>query len=115
GVTAHRHETNRGKGEALKTGFAYALDRGYDCVITIDADGQHDPHDLAGFLPALDRFDLILGNRMEEGAAIPKLRHLANLSSSFIVSALCGQKILDSQTGFRAYSATLLRAVQLDC
>src|SRR5262245_51723248 len=114
-ATVHRHEYNLGKGTALKTGFNYALEHGYDYVITIDADGQHDPDDLKGFLPLLGQFDLILGNRMEERAHVPPLRRLANMSANFIVSALCGQQIHDSQTGFRAYTAALLRAVQLHC
>jgi glycosyltransferase involved in cell wall biosynthesis len=115
GAIVHRHKTNRGKGAALKTGFNYVLDHSYDWVITMDADGQHDPHDLAAFLPLSDRFDLILGNRMEESARVPWLRRLANLSACSIVSTLCAQRILDSQTGFRAYSAALLRAVRLHC
>jgi glycosyltransferase involved in cell wall biosynthesis len=115
GVLVKRLEKNQGKGEALKTGFAYALAQGYDVVITMDADGQHDAQDIRNFLPLLDRYDLILGSRFEPGANTPFVRRAANLASSFIVSTMCGQRILDSQTGFRSYSAKLIQEVELDC
>jgi glycosyltransferase involved in cell wall biosynthesis len=115
GALVHRLEQNHGKGDALKTGFAYALDHGYDLVITIDADGQHDPEDLRLFLPVAEQFDLVLGNRFEAHSFSPFLRRLANRASSRIVSTICGQRIHDSQTGFRSYSSRLIRNVQLTC
>jgi glycosyltransferase involved in cell wall biosynthesis len=114
GAMVHRLKENRGKGAALKEAFKYALDAGYDRVITIDSDGQHDPADLANFLPLLEQYDLILGNRMGDRESVPPLRRAANLTSSFIISVLAGQRIHDSQTGFRAYSAELLRGVKLN-
>lgn len=115
GAIVERLKTNMGKGRALKSGFTYALANEYESVVTMDADGQHDAHDIAGFLPLLDRYDLVLGNRMEDRAAIPKLRLIANTVSSLLVSARCGQRIYDSQTGFRSYSAALLKRVRLTC
>jgi glycosyltransferase involved in cell wall biosynthesis len=50
GALVLQHAANRGKGGALKTGFAYALEHGYDAVITLDADGQHLPHEIPKFL-----------------------------------------------------------------
>jgi glycosyltransferase involved in cell wall biosynthesis len=114
GAIVLRLEKNRGKGEALKVGFRYALEHNCDWVVTIDGDGQHDPSDLVNFLPLIGSYDLLLGNRMENGASVPLLRRAANLCSSRIVSALCGQRIFDSQTGFRSYKATFLRQVTLD-
>jgi glycosyltransferase involved in cell wall biosynthesis len=115
GATVLRMAKNMGKGAALKAGFAHALERSYNTVITMDADGQHDPRDLEFFLPVAGQYDLVLGNRMEEQARIPALRRIANLTSSRIVSAVSGQPIFDSQSGFRAYSLALLRQVRLDC
>jgi glycosyltransferase involved in cell wall biosynthesis len=114
GAMVYRLPANLGKGEALKTGFAYALEHNYDHVITMDADGQHDPRDIAHLLPLADRYDLILGNRMEESRSVPLIRRLANRTSSRIVSILCGRHIFDSQTGFRSYSAVLLRELSLN-
>src|SRR6185436_3369826 len=73
----------------------------------MDGDGQHAPEDIAHFLPLLDKYDLILGNRMEDSGRVPLLRRIANQSSSLIVSALCVRRIYDSQTGFRAYRTDL--------
>jgi glycosyltransferase involved in cell wall biosynthesis len=113
GAMVHRLKTNAGKGEALKAGFTYAIDTGYDWVLTMDGDGQHAPEDINNFFPLLDQFDLILGNRMEDSDRVPLLRRIANRSSSLIVSVLCGRRIYDSQTGFRAYRTDLLRRISL--
>lgn len=113
GAVVHRMNVNRGKGEALKHGFQYAIEQGRDCVMTIDGDGQHDPDDIPGFLPLIGQYDLILGNRMGDSGSVPLLRRLANFSSSLLVSAACGQRIPDSQTGFRVYTTRLLREVPL--
>ncbi|UCG24439.1 MAG: glycosyltransferase family 2 protein, partial [Chloroflexota bacterium] len=56
---------NQGKGAALRAGFRQAIDDGYDAVVTLDADGQHDPAEIPKFLDAYDRLgsDLIIGKR----------------------------------------------------
>ena len=93
--------------------FGVAIQEQYDWLFTIDADGQHDPDDLKGFFPLLNDYDLILGNRMTDAGRVPLVRRLANRTSSAIVSALCGTRIEDSQTGFRAYRVDLLRRLDL--
>src|SRR5579884_3570904 len=113
GAMTHRFAENRGKGEALKTAFEYAIGEGYDWVFTMDGDGQHAPDDLPNFFPLLDHYDLILGNRMEDKTKVPLVRRVANLSSSLLVSIVCGKWIHDSQTGFRAYNTKMLRALDL--
>lgn len=113
GALTHRFAVNRGKGVALKYAFEYALGQGYDWIFTMDGDGQHAADDLKNFFPLLDRFDLVIGNRMNDRRGVPLLRRLANFSSSLLVSMICGQWIPDSQSGFRAYSAKLLRSVEL--
>src|SRR5262249_26996878 len=113
GAIVEGFEHNHGKGAALQKGFSYALKCGYDYVITMDADGQHDPADLGKFVDRLDQYDLILGNRMDHASVMPVFRRLANIVSSRIVSVLSGRRIHDSQTGFRSYSARLLRGIHL--
>src|SRR5437588_3900733 len=71
GAMTHRFATNRGKGEALKTAFEYAVGQGYDWVFTMDGDGEHVASDLPKFFPLLDRYDLILGNRPNTRHGIP--------------------------------------------
>lgn len=113
GAMTHRLPVNVGKGEALKTAFAYAIEQSYDWVFTLDGDGQHDPRDIENFLPLLPDFDLVLGDRMAESSKVPLLRRVANLTSSLVISILSGQRIRDSQTGFRAYRTELLRQISL--
>ena len=113
GARVLRHEQNRGKGEALKTAFASAIQGDYDWLFTIDGDGQHDPNDLPGFFPLLNDYDLILGNRMSDAGRVPIIRRMANRISSAIVSVLSGTTVKDSQTGFRAYRVSLLRSLDL--
>jgi glycosyltransferase involved in cell wall biosynthesis len=115
GAAVHRLRKNSGKGEALRAGFAYALAHRYDYILTMDGDGQHDAEDIPKFFPLLERYDLVLGSRLEARASAPLIRRLANFTSSLLVSALCGFRIPDSQTGFRAYSAELIRKVHLKC
>jgi glycosyltransferase involved in cell wall biosynthesis len=114
GAMVHRLPRNMGKGEALKTGFSYAIDQNYDWVFTLDGDGQHDPKDLQRFFPLLESYDLILGSRMSDASRIPFRRRWANWFLSLIVSILSFRRIEDSQTGFRAYRTRMLREVRLD-
>lgn len=104
---------NRGKGHALKAGFRFAIDQGYDWVITMDGDAQHDPEDLPACLGALNGLDLLLGNRMTDTSSMPLLRRFANRLSTWLVSRAAGIRIHDSQTGFRAYSRRLLERLEL--
>jgi len=115
GAHVLRHPANRGKGAALKTGFAYALDNGYDAVITLDADGQHLPHEIPKFVEcrAQSGADLIIGGRAHLfGQMLPR-RRMANRFSAWSIAKASKTGITDSQSGFRLYSAKLLRNVKL--
>lgn len=115
GAIVLRHDVNLGKGAALKTGFAWALENGYDGVITLDADGQH----LAGEIPkfvaerASSGADLIIGGRSHLfGQMLPRRRN-ANRFSAWCIAKCAGVRITDSQSGFRFYSRELLQATKL--
>jgi len=115
GAEVVTHPINRGKGAALKTGFAWALERGYDIVITLDADGQHLPREIPKFLRAREEThaDLIIGGRSHLfGEMLPR-RRMANRFSAWSISKASGKRITDSQSGFRLYSANLLRNIRL--
>jgi glycosyltransferase involved in cell wall biosynthesis len=111
GATVIDHPENRGKGAALKTGFAYAIEKGYDAVITLDGDGQHDPAAVPQFIEALERTgaDIVVGTRMHAVGAMPKLRIWTNRTTSRVVSFLSRQVIPDSQSGFRIIRVSALR------
>jgi glycosyltransferase involved in cell wall biosynthesis len=112
-VISHPH--NRGKGAALKTGFAWALEHGFDAVITLDADGQHLPHEIPKFIAAREetRGDLIIGGRSHLFERMLPRRRLANRFSAWSIARASGTDVTDSQSGFRLYSANLLRNVHL--
>jgi glycosyltransferase involved in cell wall biosynthesis len=115
GADVVSYPTNRGKGGALKAGFAWALEHGYDAVITLDADGQHLPREIPKFLRASEETgaDLIIGGRAHLfGEMLPR-RRLANRFSAWSIAKASGARITDSQSGFRLYSANLLRNVRL--
>ncbi len=111
GATVIRHLNNRGKGEALKTGFRFLVARGFDAVLTLDADGQHDPDDI----PALvSRFEegaagIVIGTRMAQRDKIPRYRLIPNLVGNFFLSRASGRPIADSQCGMRVYAARVLK------
>jgi glycosyltransferase involved in cell wall biosynthesis len=115
GAIVLRHEVNRGKGAALKTGFHYALERNFDGVVTLDADAQHLPSEISKFLRARRErgADLIIGGRAHLFAQMLPRRRMANRFSAKSISFASGVSISDSQSGFRFYSARLLRALEL--
>src|SRR5688572_4890036 len=115
GATVIRHDVNRGKGAALKTGFAWALERGFDAVITLDADGQHLASEIPAFIEAHRETsaDLIIGGRAHLFEQMLPRRRMANRFSALCISIASGARITDSQSGFRLYSAKLLRSVKL--
>lgn len=114
GARVIRHRRNRGKGAALQSGFDYALAQGYDAVICLDADGQHDPDELPRFIEALrrGRADIVLGSRMTNPEGMPWLRRWTNRTTSVILSRLAGETILDSQSGYKAIRTEVLRRVR---
>jgi glycosyltransferase involved in cell wall biosynthesis len=97
------HRSNRGKGAALKTGMRALADRGFDWILLLDGDGQHDPDEIPRFLALRDAPHRILavGNRMGDTARMPAVRRWVNRAMSGAISRLCGQPIPDSQCGFR--------------
>ena len=115
GAEVHRHERNRGKGEALQTGIARALESEPQALVLLDADGQHDPADLPRLLAAWDdrRPDLIIGARLHDVGRIPPARYWTNYIGSQILSRMTGYDLEDSQSGYRLLAAPLARRMQL--
>lgn len=115
GAVVLKHERNRGKGEALKTGFKYAQKKNYDALFTIDADLQHDPSSIRDFLQKANRnfSGIIIGTRDIHLKKMPFARWLSNNLTSMILSILSGQTIRDSQSGYRLISTQVLKKVKL--
>ena len=105
------HPQNRGKGEAIKTGLRHCLDRQFDFVIILDADGQHRPEEIERFVAAAASAaepKLVLGNRMNDVARMPLLRRMVNRYMSKKISRVCDQEIPDTQCGFRMLHRQLI-------
>jgi 1-acyl-sn-glycerol-3-phosphate acyltransferase len=115
GITLVEYEKNRGKGHALRCGFERALQMGFAYAITLDADGQHYPHDIQHFLKANQQHPgaLIIGNRMLEGVDRPKGSSFANQFSNFWFYIQTGRHLKDTQTGYRLYPLKKLYGLRL--
>lgn len=101
---------NQGKGAALKAGFRRALELGSAAVITLDADGQHDPAEIPNFIAAYQQRspDLLIGSR--DFTKMPPVRRFANTSGRALFSWALGQPIADNQSGYRLVSRRLIEA-----
>ncbi|HEY5087107.1 MAG TPA: glycosyltransferase family 2 protein [Gemmatimonadaceae bacterium] len=106
-------DSNRGKGAALRAAFAFAVER-FPCspVITLDADGQHDPAFAPRLLEALDFADVVIGTREIGCPSVPPHRRLANILSTAATCAVTRLRLTDSQSGFRALRAEVVAAIE---
>jgi glycosyltransferase involved in cell wall biosynthesis len=111
GATVLRQIPNAGKGAALRTGFRHALATGAEAVVTLDADGQHDPDDIPAFMAAFttSRPELVVGRR--DFASMPPVRRLSNTLGGWFFSAAVGRSIPDNQSGYRLIGRRLMSAL----
>ncbi len=107
GAEVHRLPFNSGKGTALGTAFRMLMSRGFDGIITLDADGQHIPAEIPRLLAVAPEADLVLGTRDHLFAEMSPLRRRSNALSSRAISWAAGLDLHDVQTGFRYYSRAL--------
>ncbi len=115
GAQLLEHPVNLGKGAALRTGFQYILQKGYQVVITLDADGQHDPSEIPFLLEVFRGVgpDILIASRAAGFAKMTFLRRFWNRLGVKAVSRLCHADITDSQSGFRLIRATVLKEIDL--
>ncbi|MEW6610304.1 MAG: glycosyltransferase family 2 protein [Patescibacteria group bacterium] len=116
GAVVFMHLINRGYGAALRTGIEAALKRGADIIVTIDADGQHEPAEIKNIIEPLKRggVDMVIGNRFSaqstrEGMSV--LRKLFITAGNILTWMLYGVWFSDTQSGFRAYTRQALEKV----
>jgi len=108
------NKTNKGKGYSLKKGFNYAVKNHFDIVITLDADGQHDPRLIPKFVKGIEGgYDVIIGTRRKRHSSMPKRRRLSNFLLSLIFSAASRTWIKDTQSGYRAFNIKVLKCLKL--
>ena len=116
GVNVISHDINRGKGAALQTGFEKILSAGFDAVLTIDADLQHEPEEIPKFivLHEVAHYEVIIGSRLHNKKGMPFHRILSNTMTTALVKMRTGVSISDSQSGFRFMTRKVLESVTLE-
>lgn len=114
-VTLLRHHLNRGKGAALKTGFDWALESGFDAVVTIDADGQHEVSAIPLLVSSAQSggWGILIASRRSQFEQMSGLRKFWNRIGVWCIWKRTGFEITDSQSGFRYYSRKILTDVSL--
>jgi glycosyltransferase involved in cell wall biosynthesis len=110
GARVLRHPFNLGIGGAVQNGFRFALENGYDRMVQVDADGQHDPTQVVKLIEAMEddpAIDMVCGSRFLS----PELRYPAPVSRrtgihifAFLLSRIVGQRVSDPTSGFRLYN-----------
>jgi glycosyltransferase involved in cell wall biosynthesis len=119
-LLAERHKaiiltngTNKGKGDALKRGFQNAIG---NIIITMDADGSHQPEEIPRLLkPLLNGADIVAGSRFlgrQQRGSVKRLHILGNHLFNFLIFLLTKKHITDSQTGFRAYKKRVIQEIE---
>jgi glycosyltransferase involved in cell wall biosynthesis len=112
GAKVIAHSRNQGKGKALLTGFDYAIGRGVDAAITLDADGQHDPDEIPLFIEAFraGQGDIIIGKR--QYSQMPAKSQFGNRIGSFFLRLAMGRPVPDNQSGYRLFSRRAMQEVR---
>jgi glycosyltransferase involved in cell wall biosynthesis len=115
GAGVIRVAVNRGKGWALRCGFARLLGEPWEGVITLDGDLQHDPDDIPAVIAAYDRSgaDIVVGSRMARAEVMPRVRYYTNRVGVFCISRAVGQPLEDTQSGFRLYGRKVIETLSL--
>ena len=106
-----------GYGGALQTGYKYALREGFDAVVQLDGDGQHDPVSIAPLLAGLEHADLVVGSRFLERSnlySMPTARRLGCRLLSWLAKRLTGLTITDPTSGFQALNRQALTIAAKD-
>ncbi|HKL16957.1 MAG TPA: glycosyltransferase family 2 protein [Patescibacteria group bacterium] len=116
GAKVFKHEVNLGLGAALITGFEAALKIGADIVVTLDADGQHNPEEVPKLVQEIKNgAQFVVGSRMKhKSKKMPALRYFYNLGANLITYLLYGVWSSDSQSGLRAFSKDALCKINLN-
>lgn len=108
------HVINRGLGASIGTGFEMAKMLKADVVVTLDADGQHDPSEISILIKAIKTgADVVIGSRMISKSGMPWYRRVANTLGNLVTFFLFGAYVTDSQSGFRAFTVYAIKQIEI--
>lgn len=111
GADVLRHIVNMGKGSALKTGCDYAVEKGAEILIAIDADGQHDPKEVSNFIKNINANEVVLGYR-QLNKEMPFILKFGNWFINQTTKLLYGIELKDTQCGYRAFTANAYKKLR---
>lgn len=112
-----KREQKEGLGTAYRVGFIYALERGYDCIIQMDADLSHNHEEIPTMFENLKQYDLVIGSRYIQGVSVvhwPLSRLILSYGANLYTRFITGMPIHDSTSGFKAWRSEVLKAIDLD-
>ena len=112
-VTVLKHVVNLGKGSALKTGCEYAIQKGAEKIISLDADGQHKPEQIPVFLNKLKNKDVVFGYRTFD-KKMPFVFRVGNSIINYMTKLIFGIELKDTQCGYRAFRVKAYRKIKWD-
>lgn len=106
GAIVVKHVINCGLGAAIGSAFSFAKNNNYDLLVTLDADGQHDPQNISDLLRPIisGKADVVIGSRLKNSRNMPVDRLIINVLANFFTYLISGVITSDSQSGFRAFS-----------
>jgi len=115
GAEVVRHERNLGKGAAIRSLFDFAKRLGAEVVVTIDADGQHDPEEIPKLVELIlsGKADIVIGSRSLAEGEVPRYRRIGRAALDRATVAAGHIKVADTQSGFRAYSKDALHSLEV--
>jgi len=107
------HKKNMGKGTGIKKGFKYGLTNGFEYIVTIDGDGQHNPDEIPSVLDNLrnNGYDISIGIRYGASTEMPGWRKIGKRILDYVTSFGNGGHVTDSQCGFRAFNKKAVKGL----
>ncbi|MBS1272489.1 MAG: Polyprenol monophosphomannose synthase [Candidatus Marinimicrobia bacterium] len=112
-----KRNEKEGLGTAYKVGFTYALERGYDNIVQMDADLSHDPEEIPTMLEELKSYDLVIGSRYNRGVSVvhwPIRRLILSYGANLYTRIITGMPVTDGTSGFKAWRSDVLKTIELD-
>lgn len=115
GAVVVKHKVNKGKGASMREGFRHIVKKGFESVMVMDGDGQHEVGDIRVLIDRMRQTDadIIIGNRMSDTSSMPMIRIHTNRFMSSFISAMARQYVPDTQSGFRLIKASVLSVINL--